>query len=65
MTNIPFGKKLKDDIFEAVGLRRVIPNWVSRMEGYDIEAVALFNEEASSVVGVRINPDGSASTIDQ
>ena len=60
-----FSPELWDYIFNEVVLNRIVPKWVERTGGPDSDAVALFNEVASPVVGVRINPDGSASTIDQ
>ena len=64
MTYIPFSDELKDYMFEEVGLKRVIPNWVSRVGGYDTEAVEIFNKTVGPVAGVRVNPDGSASLIE-
>ena len=44
-----------------IALDSIIPNWVSRVGGADTEAVRLFNEIATPLLGVKINPDGSAS----
>jgi len=44
-----------------IALEIIIPNWVERLGGPDTEGVRLFNEKVSPIVGVRINPDGSAS----
>ena len=56
MEYIPFSDELKDYMFEEVGLKRVIPNWVSRVGGYDTEAVEIFNKTVGPVAGVRVNP---------
>ena len=45
----------------AIALDTVVPNWVKRVGGADTEAVRLFNEVASPLLGVTINPDGTAS----
>ena len=59
-----FSPELWDYIFNEVVLNRIVPKWVERTGGPDSEAVALFNEKAAPIVGVRINPDGSASVIE-
>ena len=64
MTYIPFSHELKDYMFDEVGLKRVIPNWVNRVGGYDTEAVEIFNRTVGPVAGVLINPDGSTSLIE-
>ena len=64
MIYIPFGDEIKDYMFEEVGIKRVIPNWVSRVGGTDTEAVEIFNRTVGPVAGVKIEPDGSASLIE-
>ena len=59
-----FSPELWDYIFNEVVLNRIVPKWVERTGGPDTDAVALFNEKAAPVVGVKINPDGSASIIE-
>ena len=59
-----FSPELWDYIFNEVVLNRIVPKWVERTGGPDSDAVALFNDKASPIVGVRINPDGSASVIE-
>lgn len=50
--------------FEEVALKYVIPQWVNRVGGYDTEAVELFNKNVGPVAGIIINPDGTASLIE-
>ena len=59
-----FSPELWDYIFNEVVLNRIVPKWVERTGGPDSDAVALFNDKASPIVGVKINPDGSASVIE-
>ncbi len=59
-----FSPELWDYIFNEVVLNRIVPKWVERTGGPDSDAVALFNEKAADVVGVKINPDGTASLIE-
>ena len=59
-----FSPELWDYIFNEVVLNRIVPKWVDRTGGPDSDAVALFNREASPIVGVKINPDGSASVVE-
>lgn len=40
-----------------------LPNWVDRVGGPDTEEVRIFNEKVGPIVGMRINPDGSVSSI--
>ena len=42
-------------------LNAIIPNWVERAGGADSEGVNIFNEKVGPIVGVVINPDGTAS----
>ena len=39
----------------------IIPNWVQRAGGSNSEGVRIFNEKVGPIVGVVINPDGTAS----
>ena len=43
----------------------MIPNWVSRVGGTDTEAVEIFNRTVGPVAGVKINPDSTASLIEE
>ncbi|MCH7737868.1 MAG: TRAP transporter substrate-binding protein DctP [Chloroflexi bacterium] len=60
MEHIPFTPEIKEAIKAAV-LNRIVPNWAKRAGGYDSEAVQIFNAKVAPIVGVKINPDGSAS----
>ena len=42
-------------------LNAIIPNWVERAGGADSEGVKIFNDKVGPIVGVVINPDGTAS----
>ncbi len=55
-----------DDVktqMRATALNTIIPNWVGRAGGPDSEGVSIFNEKVGPIVGVRINPDGTASEV--
>ena len=60
MTHMEFTPEVTVKLRE-IALDSIIPNWVSRVGGADTEAVRLFNEIATPLLGVKINPDGSAS----
>ncbi len=64
MIYTPFNDEIKKHLFEEVALNYVIPQWVSRVGGYDTEAVQLFNKNVAPVAGIQINPDGTASLVD-
>ena len=42
-------------------LNLIIPNWVERAGGPSSEGVQIFNDKVGPIVGVVINPDGTAS----
>ena len=46
-----------------VALNTILPNWVERTGGPDSDAVNLYNEKVAPIVGVTINPDGSAKEL--
>ena len=60
MEHLPFTPEIKEAIKAAV-LDRIVPNWAARAGGYDSEAVKIYNDKVAPIVGVKINPDGSAS----
>ena len=60
MTHMPFTPEVSAKLRE-IALEKIIPNWVDRVGGTDTEAVRLFNRIAAPLLGVKINPDGSAS----
>ena len=64
MIYTPFSEEIRAYLFEEVALKYVIPQWVKRVGGYDTEAVELFNKNVGPVAGIQINPDGTASLID-
>ena len=55
-----FPDDVKAKIREAA-LEIIIPNWVKRAGGPESEGVNIFNAKVGPIVGVVINPDGSAS----
>jgi C4-dicarboxylate-binding protein DctP len=62
MTHIPFTDEVNAQL-RKTALDSIIPNWVDRVGGPDTEAVELFNRIATPLLGVKINPDGSASEV--
>ena len=64
MIYTPFSEEIRTFLFEEVALKKVVPQWVNRVGGPDTEAVALFNETVGPVAGILINPDGSASLVE-
>ena len=40
-----------------------LPNWVDRVGGVDTEEVRIFNEKVGPIVGMRVNPDGTVSSV--
>jgi len=60
MTHILFSDDINAKLLETA-MEEIVPNWVGRLGGADTEGVRLFNEIASPILGVTINPDGSAS----
>ena len=65
MIYTPFSDEIRDYMFEEVALKYVIPQWVKRVGGVDTEAVRLFNKNVGPAAGIVINPDGTASLLDQ
>ena len=64
MIYTPFNDEIREFMFQEVALKYVIPQWVSRVGSADTEAVRLFNKNVGPVAGIKINPDGSASLIE-
>ena len=53
-----------DDVkaqMRVTALETIIPNWVDRAGGPSSEGVQIFNDKVGPIVGVTINPDGTAS----
>ena len=65
ITYNPFSEEIRTFMFEEVALKKVVPQWVNRVGGPDTEAVTLFNKTVGPVAGILINPDGSASLIEE
>lgn len=63
MTHEPFSDEVQSRMRE-VALNTILPNWVERTGGPDSDAVNLYNEKVAPIVGVKINPDGSASELE-
>ena len=64
ITYIPFSEEIRTFLFEEVALKKVVPQWVNRVGGPEADAVKLFNETVGPEAGILINPDGSASLIE-
>jgi TRAP-type C4-dicarboxylate transport system substrate-binding protein len=64
ITYNPFNEEIRTFLFEEVALKYVVPQWVKRVGGTDTDAVRLFNKNVGPVAGIKINPDGTASLID-
>ena len=62
MIHKPFSDEVQARMRE-VALTVILPNWVERTGGADSDAVTLYNDKVASIIGVAINPDGSASEI--
>lgn len=60
MTHIPFSDDINARLLQTA-IEKIVPNWVDRLGGADTEGVRLFNEIATPILGVTINPDGSAA----
>ena len=60
---ILFSPEMRAHEFNVALLQNVLPRWIERAGGADSDAVRIFNEKVSPIVGVIINPDGTASKI--
>ena len=60
MTHSDFPDDVKAKMRETA-INVIIPNWIDRVGGPDSRAVRIFNEKVGPLVGVGINPDGSAT----
>ena len=64
--NVAAGMEYVDfspEIREAIGqiaMERVLPNWVKRIGGPNTVTAAIFNDKVAPLVGVTIDPDGTA-----
>jgi TRAP-type C4-dicarboxylate transport system substrate-binding protein len=62
MEHIEFTPEIKSAIRQAA-IERILPNWVQRVGGPESEAVQIYNEKVAPIVGIKVNPDGTASEI--
>ncbi len=62
MIHKPFSDEVQARMRE-VALTVILPNWVERTGGPDSDAVTLYNDKVAAIIGVAINPDGSANEI--
>ena len=62
MIHKPFSDEVQARMRE-VALTVILPNWVERTGGADSDAVTLYNDKVAAIIGVAINPDGTASEI--
>ena len=63
MIHRPFSDEVQAKMRE-VALEVILPNWVERTGGSNSEAVQLFNNKVAPIIGVAVNPDGSAKELD-
>ena len=65
MEHIPWDEEMYAYILNEVVIGQMIPNWVGRVGGYDTDEVRLFNEKFGPIAGVVINPDGTATLVEE
>ena len=63
MIHRPFSDEVQEKMRE-VALNTILPNWVERTGGPNSDAVQLFNEKVAPIIGVAVNPDGTAKELD-
>ncbi len=63
MELVEFSQELKDYSYNNAVLGRVLPNWVKRVGGPASQWAKIFNEKATPVVGLRIEPDGKIAKV--
>ena len=51
------------DAIRNTAIDSSLPNWVDRVGGVDTEEVIIFNEKVGPIVGMKINPDGTVSSV--
>ena len=49
--------------FRKAAINTVLPAWVERVGGPNTPVVKFYNEEVAPIVGIKVNPNGSASEI--
>ena len=57
-----FTLEMREAIRETA-INSSLPNWVGRVGGVDTEEVTIFNEKVGPIVGMRINPDGTVTSV--
>ena len=62
MIHKPFSDEVQARM-RQVALTVILPNWVERTGGPNSDAVTLYNDKVAAIIGVAINPDGTASEI--
>ena len=62
MIHRPFSDEVQNKMRE-VALNVILPNWVERTGGPNSEAAQLYNDKVAPILGVAINPDGSAKEL--
>ncbi len=60
MEYMEFSPEIREIIGE-IARERVLTNWVKRVGGPETEVAKLFNQKVGPIVGVQINPDGTAT----
>ena len=59
MEYIEFSPEIKAALKKA-SMEQVVPNWVERVGGADSDAVKMFNEYVSPLLGISIDANGQA-----
>ena len=62
MIHRPFSDEVQNKMRE-VALNVILPNWVERTGGPNSDAAQLYNDKVAPILGVAINPDGSAKEL--
>lgn len=62
MTHEPFSDEVQGGMRE-VALGTILPDWVERTGGPNSDAVQLYNDKVAPILGVAINPDGTAKEL--
>ena len=62
MIHRPFSDEVQNKMRE-VALNVILPNWVERTGGPNSDAVQLYNDKVAPILGVAIDPDGTAKEL--
>ena len=60
LTYRPFSPELQDFAYQNAVLGALMPEWVKRVGGADQPVIDVFNEKIGPIVGMKVNPDGTA-----